>query len=327
MIQDVKHDQGGSYILLAYILGVLSGTALPVQTSVNSKLREKIGSPLLASLVSFAGGLVCILIILLVTGSGLSVDLGALAKEPLWVWTGGLCGVVLVICNILILPRIGSAEAVIMFVFGQVLFGLMIENFGWFGSEVYPFTVSRAIGAALVILGVCATSYKDGGSPDVHGRSGLVWLWRALGATAGIASALQVAINSHVSSVVGSPFKSAFVSFIGGVSVILLINIVAAVAYARKGMRMTADASRDIPNRWWMWTGGVFGCTCVVANVLLADALGTGMTVIVTLIGQIGGGVVIDKVGFLGAERRDITGLKILGMIAMVAGAAVIRLI
>lgn len=312
--------------MLAYIFGVISGTALPVQTSVNAKLRKKIGSPLLATLVSFAGGLIVISAILLIIGSDLTIPVGSLAKEPLWAWTGGLCGVVLVICNIIILPRIGSAEAVMMYVFGQVISGLMIENFGWLGSGVHPFIFSRGIGAALVILGVFVTSYGDKGNAGGGGKSKLVWLWRALGVTAGIANSVQVAINSHVSLVVGSPFKSALLSFIGGVSAVLIINIVAAILGARKGKRLTTDVSKDVQNHWWMWTGGFFGCVCVVANILLADALGTGMTVIVTLIGQIGGGVVIDRSGFLGAERRDITSLKVLGMILMVAGAAVIRL-
>ncbi|WP_417302536.1 DMT family transporter [Ellagibacter isourolithinifaciens] len=39
------------------ILGFLAGVGLPIQTSVNTRLRKKVGSPFNAALVSFLVGL------------------------------------------------------------------------------------------------------------------------------------------------------------------------------------------------------------------------------------------------------------------------------
>ena len=38
---------------MSIILGFLAGVGLPIQTSVNTRLRKKVGSPYNASLVSF----------------------------------------------------------------------------------------------------------------------------------------------------------------------------------------------------------------------------------------------------------------------------------
>ena len=50
------------------ILGFLAGVGLPIQTSVNTRLRKKVGSPFNAALVSFLVGLLFLSALLLVTG-------------------------------------------------------------------------------------------------------------------------------------------------------------------------------------------------------------------------------------------------------------------
>ena len=108
---------------MSILLGILVGLALPVQTSVNNKLRDKVGTPYNSSLVSFIISTVFLACLLLVTGQGFHLPMDQLAGEPFWVWLGGLCGVVFLTANVILLTKLGSAETVILPVLGQLLMG------------------------------------------------------------------------------------------------------------------------------------------------------------------------------------------------------------
>ena len=140
------------------ILGFLAGVGLPIQTSVNTRLRKKVGSPFNAALVSFLVGLLFLSTLLLVTGQGLHIPFAQLLNEPAWIWIGGICGVVFLTGNILLFPKLGGVQTVVLPVLGQILMGLTIDNFGLFYSQQTSLTAFRIAGAVLVLLGVVLVS-------------------------------------------------------------------------------------------------------------------------------------------------------------------------
>ena len=93
------------------ILGFLAGVGLPIQTSVNTRLRKKVGSPFNAALVSFLVGLLFLSALLLVTGQGPHIPFTQLLDEPTWILIGGICGVVFLTGNILLFPKLDGAGA------------------------------------------------------------------------------------------------------------------------------------------------------------------------------------------------------------------------
>lgn len=310
--------------MIAYLVGLVSGAALPLQTSVNTKLRERISSPLLSSLISFCGGTLLLGLISVLSGEGLTVPLARVLEEPFWMWLGGPCGVILITLNILLLPRLGSVQTVILCVLGQVLTGILIDHFGWFHAEVIALTPLRAAGALLVVVGVAAVSLEKGAaSPQAERKIGsaALWLFRAGGVVAGVACAVQVAVNAHLAAVTASPVKSSFYSFAGGaLTVALMVG-------ASRCRRAFPAVNENVPRRWWLYVGGALGVVCVIANVYLAQVLGTGMAVVISLIGQILGSLAIDVTGALGAEKKRMTMQKIFGLLVMTAGAAMIRML
>ena len=68
------------------------------------------------------------------------------------------------------------------------------------------------------------------------------------------------------------------------------------------------------------------GAVYVLANIYLSGILGTGMTVIILLVGATAGGAVIDHFGLLGAAQKSLTVRKVVGILGMLAGAAAIKL-
>ena len=55
---------------MSVIFGILAGIGVPIQTSINARLRKKVGSPYRASLVSFAVSLTFLVLLLLVFRTG-----------------------------------------------------------------------------------------------------------------------------------------------------------------------------------------------------------------------------------------------------------------
>ena len=324
---------------MAVVLGVLIGLALPLQTTVNTRLRRSVGSPFLASFLSFAVGTLTLLVTALLIDGGLP-DASPAAALPPWIWAGGLLGVVMLTTNILIFPHLGSIQTVVLPIAGQVLAGLAIDHFGLFESTRAPLTASRALGAGLLVVGVLGAI---GVADAVHNRSAVtratvrapgtvtgrrggpgrqrgagLWGWRALGLVAGMGGAAQTAINGRLGVELGSAVGAALISFAIGVTTLLLI-----VVATRTPWRLERIDGRRGP--WWMWIGGCLGAAVVCGNAFLAPILGTGLTVMVTQVGMIGGGLLIDQLGLLGAPRRPATALQVMGVLVMVAGVGVIR--
>lgn len=313
----------------SFLIGPLSGMALPVQTSVNAKLTQRFGTPVLSTCVNTFMGTLTMAIILVLTASSALMPHELLSPNQWWLFLGGPCGVVLVSLNMLVLPKLGSVEIGMLCVFGQLLGGMVIDHFGWFGSAVIPLTPARILGVLVVFAGVALVSMQSskaksaqGTESALHGRpqGALLWMYRLLGVISGLACALQVAVNGTLAIRLKDELAASFYSFAGGFILAAILSLAAALLH-----KLPAQ-NRAIRFRPWMFTGGIFGVICVVANVYLAHAVGAGLAIILSLIGQMAGSVIIDAVGWLGIRKQPLTMRKVLGLVSMLIGAAVISL-
>ena len=304
---------------MSIILGFLAGVGLPIQTSVNTRLRKKVGSPYNASLVSFVVALLFLSALLLITGQGLHIPLAQLLNEPAWIWIGGICGLVFLTGNILLFSKLGGVQTVVLPVLGQILMGLIIDNFGLFYSQKTPLSVFRIAGAVMVILGVVLVSMakenKTASEKLQKSESTTLWIWRAFGIFAGMLSATQIAVNGYLGKVVGSPIKASAISFTVG---IIFLAIICIVLHFKNG-KSESFKNESAKNPWWMWIGGIL--------VYLSRIVGTGMTVIILLIGSTTGGILVDHFGMFESPKKPINAQKILGVLIMILGAAAIKLL
>ena len=301
--------------MLLAALGVLTGIVTPLQTVVNARLRGTLGTPFRASLVSFTVGLAATTIAALLLGPYPLVPESAL-HGPWWMWFAGLFGVIFMTGNILLLPRLGSLQTVLMPVLGQITMGLLIDQFGWLGNPRHPMTMARAAGLVLAVLGVLlAVAAADAktlfGGPNPFGsrheapprnavrghvatpadgrstnrtRSPSIWLWRGLGILCGMSLAVQAAMLGRLGTALGSPIKASVVSFILG-----FVLLCAVVVFRDHGLDLGKTIRGHNPP--WMWIGGLLGAVVVLMTSWLSPQLGTGLTVLVVLIGQVTGGL------------------------------------
>lgn len=314
-------------LFLPVIIGIAVGILLPIQTSVNTKLSDRIGSSFGSSLVSFIISSILCLVLVLAFNHSLAMGFAVLAQDPIWVWLSGIFGVICVAGSIVSMPHIGSVQTVIMTVLGMLVTGLIIDHFSLFYSLQNPLTASRVIGALIVLVGVLIVvamgkkkSQVDSSSDAGNSNALRQWLFRLVAVCAGVASACQTAVNGYVGTVLESPFKAALLSNIVGTIFLIILILV-----TRSKFQIRNQSNTHFP--WWIWIGGIIGTLFIVGNVYLAQTIGTGMAVILTLIGQMGGSLVLDTAGLLGVSKKTLTPNRIIGLVVMIVGASIIQML
>ncbi len=325
--------------MISYLLGIVAGIATPTQTSVNGRLREKIGSAYLTSVVSFAGAMLIMLVIVVAGGEITSVPFHKAVSAPFWIWGGGFCGAAIVMLNIICLPKLGSAKTVMYLSFGQIMTSLLIDHFGFFRVPIIEITLVRVIGAFIVLVGVIIMSYnwtvikskdKENNaeldvviSEEENGKANLIYVAGAI--ICGACCALQVAINGTLRTLIDSGTSTTLISMTVGFAV---MSVLSAIIFIFKGKSGVFNSPRgDFKFRLWMLTGGVFAIIIVLSNSITAPVLGAGMVTVMNLIGQMSGGLFYDAVGFLGIQKRPVRLYKVVGMSVIVGGAAIIMLL
>lgn len=136
--------------MLNFLLALLAGAALPVQTGVNSTLRAAVGHPLWATIISFGVGALTVGVLLLVLRVPVPLHLPPLG----WKWLGGSLGVVYVCLSLMLAPRLGSTALVATVLAGQLVASLVLDHFGWLGFPQHLVSLPRLLGAVLLGAGV-----------------------------------------------------------------------------------------------------------------------------------------------------------------------------
>jgi len=313
--------------MLPITIGIVIGLILSLQTAVNSRLRGFIGSPYQASFVSFTVGTLFLAIVMLASHESLGVSGQMFATQPWWIWIGGLLGVIFLTTNILLFPHIGGVQTAIMPILGQVLMGSIIDNFGWFSSTQQPLTLVRVTGLLLALIGIVITVAlpdillrRASGQLKTTATVGNPWPWRLLGIFTGALGATQPTINGRLGLALNSALHAAFISFLVGALCLFFIVII-----VNHGFREIARATGH-GKPWWIWIGGAMGGVFVLGNAYLAPIIGTGQTVVFALLGQIAGGLLVDQFGLLGAQRKPVVPVQLLGLLILIGGVVLIRL-
>jgi transporter family-2 protein len=143
---------------LAVALTVTAGLAGSVQAAVMGELGDRVGIvPAIAfsTIVGVAGALVLLGVV--ERGSGLR----AAIHEPVWLWTGGLLSLFIVLAITVAPPRIGVTATIGLVIAGNLVMAAVIDQFGLFGQDQISISLARVAGLALLGAGsalILATS-------------------------------------------------------------------------------------------------------------------------------------------------------------------------
>jgi transporter family-2 protein len=137
----------------------------------------------------------------------------------------------------------------------------------------------------------------------------------AVGVGAGCVVGMQAPINSRLGKTVGS-LQAATFSFLVGTALLLLI-----AAFVRGGLGSLSQV-RQVP--WWALVGGLLGAVYVTVALVAVRTLGASGLTAVVITGQLAISVVIDRLGLFGIAREHITASRIVGLVLLVVGAALV---
>jgi transporter family-2 protein len=137
---------------LYIFLALIAGAVLPLQVGVNNMLRHGLGSPILAALISFAVGSVCLLAYAVLVRTPLP-SMQEASRLPVWAWLGGALGAYYVAMTIFVAPQLGAANLITLTVTTQLIMSLVLDHYGLIGFVQHSINVWRVSGAILLIVG------------------------------------------------------------------------------------------------------------------------------------------------------------------------------
>ena len=213
-------------------------------------------------------------------------------------------------------------QTIILPLLGQLLFSLMIDHFGLFGSVRIPLPALRVVAMFLLISGMLLVVVVPNLGKDKVGQPAIgnqILLWQVTGIVAGCLMASIGAIYGRLGVCLGSAVQASAVSF-------LIATVIIAAFCVGSGKMHCVRKAFSKQNPWWMWLAGVFGAVAVFCNAWLIPQIGAGAFFMALLLGQMSLSLLMEGRGWMGAMKRRITPIQFVGIALMVAGMAMIRL-
>ena len=145
-----------SQLLFFLPLALGIGVAMAIQTALNTQLRSYLHSPLQAAFLSFLVGTILLALMVLLQNQP-KPSLQQLSQIPWFLWLGGFLGVYAISLSIYTAPRLGFLTLSGLIIFGQLAMSLLLDHFGWLGTEKMPVNWQRLLGAIIIFVGVLLT--------------------------------------------------------------------------------------------------------------------------------------------------------------------------
>jgi transporter family-2 protein len=136
-----------------------------------------------------------------------------------------------------------------------------------------------------------------------------------LGAGAGCLVGMQAPINSRLGKNIGGVQAATFSFLVGTTALVLLSTVI------RGGLGSLGHVGRA---PWWALVGGLLGAVYVFVAIEAVRTLGASGLTAVVITGQLAISVVIDRFGLLGIAKQHISATRILGLVLLAAGVALV---
>lgn len=137
---------------LIMLTALIAGALMPVQAGVNARLREHLGDPVMASLVSFCVGTVALLAFILATRAPWP-GMAAAATAPWWSWFGGALGAFFVAVTVILAFKLGATGLMAWIIAGQLVASLLLDHYGVMGFPLREVSWQRLAGVGLLLCG------------------------------------------------------------------------------------------------------------------------------------------------------------------------------
>ncbi|NEX92017.1 DMT family transporter [Caulobacter sp. 17J65-9] len=128
--------------------------------------------------------------------------------------------------------------------------------------------------------------------------------------------ALQAPTNAMLGRAVGSPVNAAFVSFLVGTAVLIVVTL---------SLRVKPDVEAVKALPWYAWLGGAYGAFLVAATTFAAPRIGVASALTLAISSQLVVALVLDQFGAFGLARLAVTPAKVAGVVLVAIGVVLVR--
>ena len=141
--------------MLYIILAILCGCITIISMVINSHLAKEIGV-FQGTLINYVVGLLSTILLIAIVRSPVNLSISSYSKIPLWVFLGGLLGVIVVASSNIVIPKIPTIYTTLLIFMGQLFTGILIDYF-----RVGFISKGKIIGGFLILLGIIYNSNVD----------------------------------------------------------------------------------------------------------------------------------------------------------------------
>ncbi len=132
---------------LAFPLLLLGGMAIAAQSSsINGTLSIRTDVVTTAWLTNVVASIILLVLVIFFEPP----QAATMFSVPTWQLAGALFGNFSMVAIVIAVPRIGTAATIIAIIAGQIIMGLMVDHFGWFGNTQIVLDYKRVAAIALL---------------------------------------------------------------------------------------------------------------------------------------------------------------------------------
>lgn len=147
-------------------------------------------------------------------------------------------------------------------------------------------------------------------------RPQMTAIYACLALMAGLGLAVQVGLNNGLRARMGHPIPAALVSFALGTLALALFTALIRPTWP--------EAKRFTGAPGWIWFGGVVGACYVATTATFSTKLGAARWLALVVTGQILTSIVLDHFGLVGFPVRPATVPRVVGVLLLLAGVAIV---
>ncbi len=130
--------------MLMILLAMLGGVLTTLSMIVSSALGKKIGL-IQSTIIHYIGGLIGGVFILIGMGSASAPSIIDLSKMPLYIFLGGIMGVIVVYISNIVIPKIPVVYSTLLMFSGQMICAIIIDTI-----IIGEFSLKKLLGAIIV---------------------------------------------------------------------------------------------------------------------------------------------------------------------------------
>jgi len=135
--------------LTIVLIGLMGGIAVGIQSPIAGAMGQRVGGTASSFIVHLSGAILSGALLFLRGGERIR-DWQTL---PWYMVIAGVWGLILYLTISVTLPRLGGTMVVTLIIIGQLLVGMVIDNFGWLSVPVHPISVARTLGVIVLLVG------------------------------------------------------------------------------------------------------------------------------------------------------------------------------